>query len=104
MKPRKKSASERKKLEDRLYRAVLELETVDECRKFFIDLCTPVEIEAMSDRWGIVGLLLKNLSYREIAAETGVSVATIGRVARCLHGDIEGYRLVAKKIGEWKND
>jgi len=104
MKPRKRDKTEIKRLENKLFQAVTRLEAVDECRRFFADLCTPAEIEAMADRWNTVGKLLKQESYREIAAETDVSLTTIGRVARCLYGDNGGYKLMLEKTGEWKND
>ena len=104
MKPQRRDKTEVKRLENRLFQALIRLETVDECRRFFTDLCTPAEVEAMADRWNTVGKLLKQESYREIAAETDVSLTTIGRVARCLNGDIGGYRLMLEKLGEWKND
>jgi TrpR-related protein YerC/YecD len=58
---------------------------------FLVDLCTPAELEALADRWGVVPLLAQGMAYRAIHEHTGVSVTTIGRVARCLeHGS--GYR------------
>jgi TrpR-related protein YerC/YecD len=104
MKPQKRDKAEIRRLENKLFQAVTKLETVDECRRFFADLCTPAEVEAMADRWNTVGKLLKQESYREIAAETDVSLTTIGRVARCLYGDNGGYKLMLEKMGEWKND
>lgn len=104
MKPQKRDKTEMKRLESKLFQAVARLETADECRRFFTDLCTPAEIEAMADRWNAVGRLLKQESYRQIAAETDISLTTIGRVARCLYGDNGGYRLMLEKLGEWKND
>ena len=67
-----------------LFAAVLTLKTVDECRAFFRDLCTPAELQAIADRWAVVDWLQKGVPYREIHRLTGVSVTTIGRVARCL--------------------
>src|SRR5258706_13211431 len=64
--------------------AILALRSVDECRSFFRDLCTPAELQAMADRWAVVELLERGLPYREIHKQTGVSVTTIGRVARTL--------------------
>lgn len=58
---------------------------------FLDDLCTPAELEALADRWSVVPLLADGVSYRTIHERTGVSVTTVGRVARCLeHGT--GYR------------
>ena len=65
---------------------------VDECRAFFRDLCTPAELQAMADRWAVVEWLQKGLPYREIHRLTGVSVTTIGRVARYLADGNGGYR------------
>lgn len=59
---------------------------------FLVDLCTPAELEALADRWSVVPLLAQGLSYRSIHERTGVSVTTIGRVARCLDHGRGGYR------------
>lgn len=59
---------------------------------FLDDLCTPAEIEAMADRWSVVPLLAEGMAYRQIHEVTGVSVTTVGRIARCLEGGAGGYR------------
>lgn len=59
---------------------------------FLDDLCTPAEIEAMADRWSVVPLLAGGMPYRQIHETTGVSVTTVGRIARCLEGGSGGYR------------
>lgn len=61
-------------------------------QQFLEDLCTPAELEALSDRWAVVPLLADGVSYRQIHERTGVSVTTIGRVARHLEGGAGGYR------------
>jgi len=81
-----------------LYEAVLTLRSVEECRAFFKDLCTPAELEAMADRWAVVESLGRGLPYREIHRTTGVSVTTVGRVARCLSAGQGGYALAADPI------
>ena len=88
---RQDTARERKRNEDALFRAVISLQSLSECRNFFKDLCTPAELQALTDRWQVVGLLQKNLPYRKIHAMTGVSVTTIGRVARFLSDGHGGY-------------
>jgi TrpR-related protein YerC/YecD len=93
--PRQEIAAERA-----LLQAVLTLRTVDECRDFFRDLCTPAELQALADRWAVVGLLQTGMSYRDINRETGVSVTTIGRVARYLAAGNGGYALAARRIKE----
>lgn len=80
-----------------LYKAFLTLNTVDEVRQFLVDLCTPSELEALIDRWWTVSLLNEGLSYREISERTGVSVTTIGRVARYLNMGEGGYRLALRR-------
>jgi TrpR-related protein YerC/YecD len=89
----------RKRAQKALYRAILALETETECSQFFDDLCTPSELEALIDRWSVVPLLQEGLPYRRIHELTGVSVTTIGRVARYLAGDNGGYRTVLARLG-----
>lgn len=84
--------------EHRLYEAVMTLKNVDEARDFFCDLCTPAELQAMADRWRVVGLLREGRPYREIHDLTGVSVTTIGRVARFIEYGNGGYRRAIERI------
>lgn len=81
-----------------LLEALLCLETPAEMRAFLDDLCTPAELEAMADRWRVVPLLLEETPYREIHDRTGVSVTTIGRVARSLAFGAGGYRIAAGRV------
>jgi TrpR-related protein YerC/YecD len=83
--------------ERNLFAAMLTLKSVDEFRAFFRDLCTPAELQAMADRWAVVDWLQKGLPYREIHRLTGVSVTTIGRVARYLADGNGGYALAANR-------
>ena len=78
--------------------AILALRSVEECRSFFRDLCTPAELQAMADRWAVVDHLEHNLPYREIHRITGVSVTTIGRVARFLAQGNGGYTTAARRL------
>lgn len=84
---------------DDLVQALLALRSPEEARAFLDDLCTPAELEAIADRWRVVPLLVEDVPYREIHDRTGVSVTTIGRVARCLERGAGGYRLVAARLG-----
>jgi TrpR-related protein YerC/YecD len=84
--------------EQALYRAILSLRSEAECEQFFSDLCTPAEIEALVDRWAVVGYLKDGLPYRRIHELTGVSVTTIGRVARFLTAGNGGYQTVLKRL------
>jgi TrpR-related protein YerC/YecD len=93
--PRQEALTERA-----LFGAVLTLRSVEECQAFFHDLCTPAELQALADRWSVVGLLQDGVPYREIHKQTGVSVTTIGRVARYLSGGNGGYTLAAQRLQE----
>ena len=84
--------------ESRLYEAVLSLRTVAEMSAFFRDLCTPAEREALTDRWRVIPWLRRGVPYREIHEHTGVSVTTIGRVARFLSEGHGGYRIAAERV------
>ena len=93
MKPNRNDSERRQAAaEDALFRTVISLRTVNECGDFFRDLCTPAELQALVDRWRVVGLLEQGLTYRQIHDLTGVSVTTIGRVARFLSAGHGGYR------------
>ena len=62
MKPnRQDSVRHRHKVEDALFKAVISLRDVEECRNFFKDLCTPAELQALVDRWQVVELLEQGL-------------------------------------------
>lgn len=81
---------------DALARALAALERPEDVRAFLLDLCTPAELEAMGDRWKVVPLLLQGIPYRDIHERTGVSVTTIGRVARTLGHGAGGYTLASR--------
>ena len=76
-----------------LFEAVAGLKDTAACAAFFADLCTPAELEALAGRWKVARLLDQGLPYREISEKTGISTATVTRVARCLtYGKDGGYR------------
>lgn len=88
-----------------LYEAFAELKTPAEFKNFLEDLCTPAEIDSMSDRLMVAKLLSRDIPYRTIHEKTGTSTATVTRVARALtYG--EGYRFLLNrqsKKNEQKN-
>lgn len=96
---RQLSARQEALAERNLCAAFATLTSVDEIRSFFRDLCTPTELQAMADRWAVVDCLRRGLPYREIHRLTGVSVTTIGRVARCLSSGDGGYRKALRRLG-----
>ena len=81
-----------------LAEAFLAMRTAEEMRALLKDLTTPAELEALVDRWRVVLLLEEGRPYREINERTGVSVTTIGRVARFLEYGNGGYRLALDRL------
>lgn len=89
---------------DELYKTIADLKNQDECMRFLTDLCTPAELSAMADRWKAARLLNKGLSYREVYAKSGVSTATVTRVARCLTLGAGGYRMALDRLKNKKKE
>ena len=83
-----------------LYRAMMKLQTPEECYRFFEDLCTVSELKAMEQRYEVAKLLDKGMVYNEILEKTGASSATISRVNRCLNYGADGYRVILDRMGE----
>ena len=88
--------------ENDLYRAILKLETPEECYRFFVDLCTVSELKAMEQRFEVAKLLNQGLIYNEILEQTGASSATISRVNRSLNYGMDSYRTVLSRLEEDK--
>ena len=81
-----------------LYKGVLCLETMDECKTFFEDICTKSELVEMSRRLLAAKMLSEGIVYSEIAAKTGLSTATISRVNHCIKYGNSGYLNVLKRL------
>ena len=81
-----------------MYKAILTLETLDECVKFFDDLCSASELKAMEQRYQVAALLNEGKIYNDILAETGASSATISRVNRSLQYGADGYSVVFERL------
>ncbi|TLZ14293.1 MAG: DNA-binding transcriptional regulator [Gammaproteobacteria bacterium] len=96
--PRQEALAER-----HLCAALAALRTPEECRAFLRDLCTPAELQAMADRWTVVDCLKRGLPYRGIHRLTGVSVTTIGRVARFLAAGHGGYDTAARRLAQTRS-
>ena len=82
---------------ENLYKAILSLKNVEECMKFFDDLCTVSELLAMEQRYQVAYCLNNGMIYNEILAETGASSATISRVNRSLQYGNGGYAIVFER-------
>lgn len=84
---------------DSLFEAVLKLENLEECYRFFEDICTIKEVQAIAQRLEVAKLLKQNKTYNEIEAETGASTATISRINRSLNYGADGYKIIFEKLG-----
>lgn len=87
---------------DYLFRAILSLDNLEECYRFFEDLCTASEIQEIARRMTAARMLNDNYIYSEIAAQTGLSTATISRVNRCLKYGNSGYTIALERVGKRK--
>ena len=85
---------------ENMYKAILTLKDVDECMKFFDDLCTVSELMAMEQRYQVARCLNDGMIYNDILAETGASSATISRVNRSLQYGSGGYSIVFDRMKE----
>lgn len=81
-----------------LYKTILELKDLEECYRFFQDLCTVSELRAMEQRYDVAVLLQKGMIYNDILEKTGASSATISRVNRSLHYGAGGYESVFGRL------
>lgn len=85
---------------DQLFQAVLSLRDMEECYRFFDDLCTVNEIQSLAQRLEVARMLQEGKTYHKIETETGASTATISRVKRCLNYGNDGYEFVLKRVHE----
>ena len=81
-----------------LFEGILSLQTVEECSRFFLDICTLVEIIEKSKRLTAAKKLADNKTYTDIMEKTGLSTATISRVNRCLKYGSDGYAVVLERL------
>lgn len=88
---------------DRLFEAILTLETIEDCYNFFEDACTVKEILDISQRLKAAEMLKNGENYVVVSKTTGMSTATISRVNKCLEYGAGGYKKVFEKLeGEKK--
>ena len=85
---------------DQLFDAILALRDREECYRFFEDLCTITELQAMSQRFHVARLLRHGLVYNEVGQLSGASSATISRVNRCLQHGAGGYPLILERLDQ----
>ena len=83
---------------DFLFKAILALETREECYNFFEDLCTVQELKTIAQRLVVAKMLSDKSVYTDIVNETGASTATISRVNRSLQYGCDGYDKIFERI------
>ena len=88
---------------DELFSGIMRLESLDECYRFFEDICTVKELLSISQRLQVAKLLRQEKTYNEIEEVTGASTATISRINRSLNYGADGYDIVLNKINYLKN-
>jgi TrpR-related protein YerC/YecD len=82
---------------DELFGAIIKLNSLDDCYRFFDDLCTINEVLSFAQRLQVAKMLLEQRTYQFIAGSMDVSTATISRIKRCLDYGADGYKLVLSK-------
>ena len=80
-----------------LYQEILKLETIEECEKFFDDLCTINELEAMLQTIKAAKMLLEDKTFQEVTKETKISSATLARISKCIKYGDGGYKDILTK-------
>ena len=82
-----------------LFEGILSLQNVQECERFFTDICTIKELQALTQRLQVAKQLYEGRNYNEVCRDTGVSSATICRVNKCLNYGDGGYKTVLDRLG-----
>jgi len=85
---------------DKLFKGILKLESVEECYKFFDDLCTINELEAFGQRITVAEMLHNKFTYQEIENKTGISAATISKISKSYAYGPGGYKLFIEKMSK----
>ena len=85
---------------EELYKAILSLDSIEECKKFLDDICTIQELEKMAQRLEAAKLLLEGKTYEQVIEKTKISSTTLSRVSRCLRYGEGGYKEIIEKINK----
>ena len=86
-----------------LIETMASIKSSQELSDFLEDLCTPAELESLSDRWEVAKRIQAGENYRDIAEKTGISTTTITRVGRSLKYGTGGYRAAMDKSSKLKS-
>ena len=89
---------------DELFEAVLTLTDLEDCYRFFEDICTVNEIHSIAQRLQVAKLLSQKKTYNEIEQITKASTATISRINKCLVYGADGYQRVLARLKEKEQD
>ncbi len=89
---------------EKLYKAITKIETVEECRLFFEDLCSIVELQTFAQRLEVARLLLDGNSYLDVNEITGASTTTISRIGKCINYGEGGYKTIIERLEGEKNN
>lgn len=89
---------------DELFKAILLLENIDECYRFFEDICTIGEVKAMAQRLQVAIMLKDGMTYNDIVEKTGASTATISRIKRYLNYGADGYNTILERLKPLKKN
>lgn len=81
---------------EELYKTIIQLKSVEDCRLLFEDLCTFKEVEQMAQRVTAAKLLLEGKTYAQVIERTEISSATLSRVSRCIQHGSGGYKKFVK--------
>lgn len=87
---------------DQLFEAILSLETIEECYRFFDDLATVNEVQSLAQRLEVARMLREGFTYHKIETETGASTATISRVKRSLNYGNDAYQMALDRVAKKK--
>jgi len=85
---------------DELFKAIMLLESEEECYRFFEDICTVNELHSIAQRLQVAKLLSEKKTYTTIEQMTGASTATISRINKCLIYGSDGYKLILDKMAD----
>lgn len=85
---------------DKLFEAILSLDTIEECYRFFDDLCTINEIEAFGQRLMVAKMIHQKMTYQEIEKQTGISAATISKISKSYMYGPKGYKMIIDKLNK----
>ena len=85
---------------DQLFNSILSLKDLEECYRFFDDLCTMGELQSLAQRLEVARMLMEGYTYHKIEEETGASTATISRVKRCINFGNDGYQMTLDRVLE----